>query len=31
MFAANLAFLALFLWLYNLDRKVSRILREAHP
>ncbi len=30
-FAANLAFLALFLWLYNLDRKVSRILREARP
>ncbi len=30
-FAANLAFLALFLWLFNLDRKVSRILREARP
>ena len=28
-FTANLAFLALFLWLYNLDRKVSRMLREA--
>jgi heme exporter protein C len=28
-FAANLAFLVLFFWLYSLDRKVSRMLREA--
>jgi heme exporter protein C len=30
-FASNLAFLLLFLWLYSLDRKVSRMLREARP
>ena len=30
-FAANLAFLVLFFWLYSLDRKVSRLLREARP
>ncbi len=30
-FAANLAFLVLFFWLYSLDRKVSRMLREARP
>jgi heme exporter protein C len=30
-FASNLAFLVLFFWLYSLDRKVSRLLREARP
>lgn len=28
-FASSLAFLALFAWLFSLDRKVSRLLREA--
>ena len=28
---SSLAFLALFVWLYSLDRKVSRLLREARP
>jgi len=30
-FASSLAFLALFAWLYSLDRKVSRRLREVRP
>ncbi|MFI5181138.1 MAG: cytochrome c biogenesis protein [Thermoanaerobaculia bacterium] len=29
-FSSSLAFVALFLWLWSLDRKVTRILREAH-
>jgi heme exporter protein C len=29
-FASSLAFVALFFWLWALDRKVTRILREAH-
>ena len=28
-FASSLAFLALFAWLFTLDRKVARLLREA--
>jgi len=30
-FASSLAFLALFAWLYRLDCKVSRRLREVRP
>lgn len=29
-FSSSLAFVALFFWLWALDRKVTRILREAH-
>jgi heme exporter protein C len=29
-FASSFAFVALFFWLWALDRKVTRILREAH-
>jgi heme exporter protein C len=29
-FASSLAFVAIFFWLWSLDRKVTRILREAH-
>ncbi len=29
-FSSSLAFVCLFVWLWALDRKVTRILREAH-